>query len=51
MPKLGNETAKAELGRAAWKLLHTTTARFPDIPTTDESQALKDYIHLRVPPE
>lgn len=46
MGKLGNETAKEELGRAAWKLFHTTMARFPDKPTTDESQALKDYIHL-----
>lgn len=46
MGKLGNETAKAELGRAAWKLFHTTMARFPDKPSTEESQALKDYIHL-----
>lgn len=46
MGKLGNETAKAELGRAAWKLLHTTMARFPDKPTTEESTALRDYIHL-----
>lgn len=46
MPALGNETAKAELGRAAWKLLHTTMARFPDEPTTDESAALEAYIHL-----
>ncbi|KAF2157210.1 hypothetical protein K461DRAFT_289549 [Myriangium duriaei CBS 260.36] len=46
MPKLGNETAKAELGRAAWKLLHTTMARFPDKPSTEESAALKSYIHL-----
>ncbi|KAK4500214.1 hypothetical protein PRZ48_008400 [Zasmidium cellare] len=45
-PKLGNETAKAELGRAAWKLFHTTMARFPDKPTEDESSALKSYIHL-----
>ncbi|KAG8915578.1 hypothetical protein FRC01_003611 [Tulasnella sp. 417] len=30
MPKLGNATAKAELGRATWKLLHTMTLRFPD---------------------
>ncbi|KAF1982379.1 hypothetical protein K402DRAFT_397645 [Aulographum hederae CBS 113979] len=45
-PKLGNETAKAELGRAAWKLFHTTFARFPDKPTKDESRALKSYIHL-----
>ncbi|CAK4029835.1 FAD-linked sulfhydryl oxidase ERV2 [Lecanosticta acicola] len=45
-PKLGNETAKEELGRAAWKLLHTIMARFPDKPTQDESAALKSYIHL-----
>jgi FAD-linked sulfhydryl oxidase len=45
-PKLGNETLKAELGRAAWKLFHTTFARFPDKPTADESLALKTYIHL-----
>ena len=43
---LGNETAKAELGRAAWKLFHTTMARFPDKPTQDESDALKSYIYL-----
>ncbi|RMZ80747.1 hypothetical protein DV738_g2621, partial [Chaetothyriales sp. CBS 135597] len=46
MGKLGNETLKAELGRAAWKLLHTTMARFPDEPTLDESEALKSYIYL-----
>ncbi|KAH7062483.1 FAD dependent sulfhydryl oxidase Erv2 [Macrophomina phaseolina] len=45
-PKLGNETAKAELGNAAWKLLHTTFARFPDSPTPDEQAALRSYIHL-----
>lgn len=45
-PKLGNETVKAELGRAAWKLFHTVMARFPDDPTSDEKTALKSYIHL-----
>ena len=45
-PKLGNETLKAELGRAAWKVLHTTLARFPEKPTKDESEALRSYIHL-----
>ncbi|KAK5016058.1 hypothetical protein LTR39_002281 [Cryomyces antarcticus] len=45
-PKLGNETAKAELGRAAWKLFHTTFARFPDKPNTDESTALQSYVYL-----
>ena len=46
MPKLGNETAKAELGRATWKYFHTVMARFPDKPTPDESATLKTYIHL-----
>ena len=46
MGKLGNETLKAELGRAAWKVLHTTMARFPDKPTRDESDALKSYVYL-----
>ncbi|KAI9843054.1 MAG: hypothetical protein M1838_002886 [Thelocarpon superellum] len=44
--KLGNETLKAELGRAAWKVLHTTMARFPDKPTEDQSTALRSYLHL-----
>jgi FAD-linked sulfhydryl oxidase len=46
MSNMGNETLKAELGRAAWKLFHTTMARFPDTPTQDESDALKSYIYL-----
>lgn len=46
MGQLGNETLKAELGRAAWKVLHTTMARFPDKPTEDESEALKSYLYL-----
>ncbi|KAI9674421.1 MAG: hypothetical protein M1817_001759 [Caeruleum heppii] len=37
---------RAELGRAGWKLFHTTMARFPDKPTMDESTALQSYIHL-----
>ncbi|KAJ4370679.1 hypothetical protein N0V83_005200 [Neocucurbitaria cava] len=45
-PKLGNATAKAELGRAAWKVLHTTFARFPEKPTEDEKEALRSYVHL-----
>ena len=43
---LGNETVKAELGRAAWKLFHTTMARFPQKPSADEQTALVSYIHL-----
>ncbi|KAH7077285.1 FAD dependent sulfhydryl oxidase Erv2 [Paraphoma chrysanthemicola] len=45
-PKLGNATAKAELGRAAWKVLHTTFARFPEKPTDDEKEALRSYVYL-----
>ncbi|KAF1914959.1 ERV/ALR sulfhydryl oxidase domain-containing protein [Ampelomyces quisqualis] len=45
-PKLGNATAKAELGRAAWKVLHTTFGRFPKKPTDEEKEALRSYVHL-----
>ncbi|KAH9215349.1 ERV/ALR sulfhydryl oxidase domain-containing protein [Leptodontidium sp. 2 PMI_412] len=45
-PKLENATLKAELGHAAWKVLHTMMAKFPDKPTEDDSAALKSYIHL-----
>lgn len=37
---------RAELGNAAWKLLHTTMAKFPDKPTDEDSSALKSYIYL-----
>ncbi|RDB20561.1 FAD-linked sulfhydryl oxidase ERV2 [Hypsizygus marmoreus] len=46
MPKLGNATAKATLGRATWKLLHTMTLRYPENPTPDERTALVSYFHL-----
>ncbi|GAA5969212.1 hypothetical protein JCM11641_007511 [Rhodosporidiobolus odoratus] len=46
MPKLPNATAKAELGQASWKLLHTMAARFPEEPTDDEREAFKSYLHL-----
>ncbi|CAI7573633.1 uncharacterized protein N7487_007580 [Penicillium crustosum] len=46
MPKLGNETVKAELGRATWKYFHTVMARFPETPTEDQKEALRSYIYL-----
>lgn len=46
MPRLGNETAKAELGRATWKYFHTVMARFPDKPTQEQSATLSAYIRL-----
>jgi len=47
MSKLGNETAKAALGRATWKLLHTMTLRYPEKPTQDERDALNSYFQLQ----
>ncbi|CAZ85881.1 unnamed protein product [Tuber melanosporum] len=46
MPHLGNETLKAELGRAGWKLFHMTLARFPESPSLDERTALAQYLAL-----
>ncbi|PPQ64171.1 hypothetical protein CVT24_008545 [Panaeolus cyanescens] len=46
MGKLGNATAKAALGRATWKLLHTMTLRYPEHPTADEREALSSYFYL-----
>lgn len=39
-------TRRAELGRASWKLIHTTMSRFPDKPTDEERLALKTFIQL-----
>lgn len=39
-------SCRAELGRAAWKVLHTTFARFPEKPTEEEKEALRSYVHL-----
>lgn len=44
MPKLLNETAKAELGRHSWYLLHTMLARFPQTPTPSERDDLTTFI-------
>ncbi|KAG8525332.1 uncharacterized protein KY384_008976 [Bacidia gigantensis] len=44
--KIENATAKAELGRAAWKVMHTMMAKFPDKPSKEEQTALVSYIHL-----
>ncbi|KAL8944514.1 MAG: hypothetical protein Q9216_000424 [Gyalolechia sp. 2 TL-2023] len=44
--KIGNETIKAELGRSAWRLLHTTMSSYPLHPTSSEQSALSSYIHL-----
>lgn len=44
MPQMANETLKAELGNAAWKLLHTILARYPETPVESEKVYLKRYI-------
>ncbi|KAL2823759.1 ERV/ALR sulfhydryl oxidase domain-containing protein [Aspergillus cavernicola] len=46
MPRLGNETAKAELGRATWKYFHTMLARYPEEPTDEQQDTLRSYIYL-----
>ncbi|KAI5967602.1 hypothetical protein KGF57_000330 [Candida theae] len=46
MPKMANETLKAELGRASWRLFHTILARYPDEPSTHERATLGNYIQL-----
>ena len=40
------DPSRAELGRAAWKVLHTTFGRFPEKPTDEEKEALRSYVHL-----
>jgi FAD-linked sulfhydryl oxidase len=46
MPKMANETLKAQLGTASWKLFHTILARYPDTPTKQEQTTLALYIQL-----
>lgn len=46
MPKMANETLKAQLGNAAWRLFHTILARYPDEPSKQEKSTLFQYIHL-----
>ncbi|EGV61191.1 hypothetical protein CANTEDRAFT_116630 [Yamadazyma tenuis ATCC 10573] len=46
MPKMANETLKAQLGNAAWRLLHTILARYPEKPSKQEQTTLLQYIHL-----
>lgn len=46
MAKMGNETLKAELGRASWKLFHTIMAQYPETPTKQEQTTLSNYIYL-----
>lgn len=46
MAKMSNQTLRAELGRAGWKVFHTILAQYPDKPTKDERETLETYIHM-----
>lgn len=46
MGAMNNETIRAEVGRASWKLFHTILAKYSKSPTTHEREALSSYIHL-----
>lgn len=46
MPKMANETLKAQLGNSAWHLLHTVMARFPEHPTLDQKSTLRQFVYL-----
>lgn len=45
-PKMSNNTAREELGRATWKFLHTLTLRFPEHPTAQQSHDFKEFFRL-----
>ncbi|KXS10093.1 hypothetical protein M427DRAFT_191866 [Gonapodya prolifera JEL478] len=46
MGKMENQTARAELGRAFWRVLHTMTMQFPEEPTPNEQESLRRWIIL-----
>lgn len=46
MGYMGNDTAKAELGRVTWRYFHTVMARFPEKPVQEERDILFTFVHL-----
>ncbi|CAN6654597.1 FAD-linked sulfhydryl oxidase Erv2p [Trichomonascus vanleenenianus] len=46
MAKMANQTLRAELGRAGWKVFHTILAQYPEKPTQDERETLTTFIQL-----
>ncbi|KAF1796013.1 ERV/ALR sulfhydryl oxidase [Mucor lusitanicus] len=46
MDAMGNQTERAELGRATWKFLHTMMARYPEKPSKEERKSLHDFMML-----
>ncbi|KAI9189700.1 hypothetical protein H9P43_001133 [Blastocladiella emersonii ATCC 22665] len=46
MPKMGNETLRAELGHSSWHLIHTMGNTYPHKPKADEREAMRTFIYL-----
>ncbi|KAJ2652324.1 hypothetical protein IWW40_001179 [Coemansia sp. RSA 1250] len=46
MGKMANETLRAQLGRRTWYLLHVMASRYPEQPTRDEKDAMKNFLFL-----
>ncbi|KAL6935902.1 hypothetical protein ACO0OL_002086 [Hanseniaspora opuntiae] len=46
MPLMPDLEKKQELGRHAWYLFHTVLSRYPDEPSTQQQDKLKQYINL-----
>lgn len=46
MPLMPDLEKKQELGRHAWYLFHTVLSRYPDEPSTQQQEKLKQYISL-----
>lgn len=46
MEKMPNQTARAEVGNAGWKLLHTTLAQYPVEPSAEDRQTLSVFLQF-----
>ncbi len=46
MPKMGNNTAREQLGRSTWRLLHVMAARYPEKPTQQQREAFEFFVLL-----
>lgn len=46
MAKMPNQTRRAEVGQAGWRLIHTTLAQYPEEPTAEDRETLETFLHL-----
>lgn len=46
MAKMANQTIRAEVGRAGWKMIHTILAQYPEEPTEEDRMTLSTYLKL-----